>query len=232
MLLPLGAALLALAAALAGYVMVKFFGVIFLGQPREPTLATCPRCGHCGAARPRMACARLRAARLVSRSHCHCDASAWSPGSWAWAGCRLSDAPWWLLRADSRAAVLVRTAGVLCRDHGRGGAGHLRRAPLLSPARAQGRRLGLRLRRPQQPHAGHRRRIRSADSASVSTVLRHRAGSCRAPSTRAPTYRLEIGDRIWLALVPAVWARWCGGWPTRWPGCSRAALRLICSTAS
>src|SRR5450755_1316940 len=38
MLLPLGAALLALAAALAGYVMVKFFGVIFLGQPREPTL--------------------------------------------------------------------------------------------------------------------------------------------------------------------------------------------------
>jgi hydrogenase-4 component B len=39
MLLPLGAALLALAAALAAYVMVKFFGVIFLGQPREPALA-------------------------------------------------------------------------------------------------------------------------------------------------------------------------------------------------
>lgn len=34
MLLPLGAALLVLAAALAGYVMIKFFGVIFLGQPR------------------------------------------------------------------------------------------------------------------------------------------------------------------------------------------------------
>jgi formate hydrogenlyase subunit 3/multisubunit Na+/H+ antiporter MnhD subunit len=39
MLLPLGAALLALAAALAAYVMVKFFGVIFLGQPREAALA-------------------------------------------------------------------------------------------------------------------------------------------------------------------------------------------------
>jgi len=38
MLLPLGAALVALAAALAAYVMVKFFGVIFLGQPRETTL--------------------------------------------------------------------------------------------------------------------------------------------------------------------------------------------------
>jgi hydrogenase-4 component B len=39
MLLPIGAAMVALCAALAGYVMVKFFGVIFLGQPREPTLA-------------------------------------------------------------------------------------------------------------------------------------------------------------------------------------------------
>jgi len=39
MLLPLGAGVIALAAALAGYVMVKFFGVIFLGQPREPSLA-------------------------------------------------------------------------------------------------------------------------------------------------------------------------------------------------
>jgi formate hydrogenlyase subunit 3/multisubunit Na+/H+ antiporter MnhD subunit len=39
MLLPLGAAVVALAAALAGYVMVKFFGIVFLGQPREPTLA-------------------------------------------------------------------------------------------------------------------------------------------------------------------------------------------------
>jgi formate hydrogenlyase subunit 3/multisubunit Na+/H+ antiporter MnhD subunit len=39
MLLPLGAAVIALAAALAAYVMVKFYGVIFLGQPREPALA-------------------------------------------------------------------------------------------------------------------------------------------------------------------------------------------------
>ena len=39
MLLPMGAALVALAAALAAYVMVKFYGVIFLGQPREAGLA-------------------------------------------------------------------------------------------------------------------------------------------------------------------------------------------------
>jgi hydrogenase-4 component B len=38
MLVPLGAAALALAVALAAYVMVKFYGVIFLGQPRETSL--------------------------------------------------------------------------------------------------------------------------------------------------------------------------------------------------
>jgi formate hydrogenlyase subunit 3/multisubunit Na+/H+ antiporter MnhD subunit len=38
MLIPVGAAVLALTAALAAYVMVKFYGVIFLGQPREPAL--------------------------------------------------------------------------------------------------------------------------------------------------------------------------------------------------
>ena len=39
MLIPLGAAVVALSAALAAYVMVKFFGVIFLGRPREPALS-------------------------------------------------------------------------------------------------------------------------------------------------------------------------------------------------
>lgn len=39
MLIPVVAGLIALVAALAGYTMVKFFGVIFLGQPREDKLA-------------------------------------------------------------------------------------------------------------------------------------------------------------------------------------------------
>ncbi|HUY82464.1 MAG TPA: hydrogenase 4 subunit B [Acidobacteriaceae bacterium] len=38
MLVPLGAAVLALTVALAAYVMVKFYGIVFLGQPREPAL--------------------------------------------------------------------------------------------------------------------------------------------------------------------------------------------------
>lgn len=39
MLIPVVAALIALVAALAGYTMVKFFGVIFLGRPREAKLS-------------------------------------------------------------------------------------------------------------------------------------------------------------------------------------------------
>jgi formate hydrogenlyase subunit 3/multisubunit Na+/H+ antiporter MnhD subunit len=39
MLVPAVAALIALVAALAGYTMVKYFGIIFLGQPREEKLA-------------------------------------------------------------------------------------------------------------------------------------------------------------------------------------------------
>jgi formate hydrogenlyase subunit 3/multisubunit Na+/H+ antiporter MnhD subunit len=39
MLVPVAAAAVALAAALSAYVMVKFYGVVFLGQPREEKLA-------------------------------------------------------------------------------------------------------------------------------------------------------------------------------------------------
>jgi NADH:ubiquinone oxidoreductase subunit 5 (subunit L)/multisubunit Na+/H+ antiporter MnhA subunit len=45
MLIPLGAAALALTAALAGYVMVKFYGVVFLGRMRESQLAQAQDCG-------------------------------------------------------------------------------------------------------------------------------------------------------------------------------------------
>src|SRR5205814_2443016 len=38
MVVPVGAAAFVLACALAGYVMVKFYGVVFLGRPREERL--------------------------------------------------------------------------------------------------------------------------------------------------------------------------------------------------
>ena len=39
MLIPVAAAAVALTAAIAGYVMVKFFGIVFLGQPREEKIS-------------------------------------------------------------------------------------------------------------------------------------------------------------------------------------------------
>ncbi len=45
LLIPMGMALVVLGTALAGYVMVKFYGVIFLGQPREASLAHAHDCG-------------------------------------------------------------------------------------------------------------------------------------------------------------------------------------------
>ena len=46
LLIPMGMALVVLGAALAGYVMVKFYGIIFLGQPRETSLAHAHDCGR------------------------------------------------------------------------------------------------------------------------------------------------------------------------------------------
>lgn len=46
MLIPIVAAVIALVGALAGYVMVKFFAIIFLGQPREQKLHDAHDAGH------------------------------------------------------------------------------------------------------------------------------------------------------------------------------------------
>lgn len=46
MLVPVMAALIALIAALSGFTMVKYFGVIFLGQPREESLSHAHDAGH------------------------------------------------------------------------------------------------------------------------------------------------------------------------------------------
>jgi hydrogenase-4 component B len=95
MLLPLGAAVVALAAALAAYVMVKFFGVIFLGQPREATLLRAHDAGvleRIGLLWLALACITLGliptqvvgALRIVTRQLAHVDLP--NP-----------TAPWWLL---------------------------------------------------------------------------------------------------------------------------------------
>jgi hypothetical protein len=60
--------LIALVAALAGYTMVKFFGVIFLGQPREEKLNQ----AHDAGPWERAACC------------------GWPPAAWRWGCCRCS----------------------------------------------------------------------------------------------------------------------------------------------
>jgi NADH:ubiquinone oxidoreductase subunit 5 (subunit L)/multisubunit Na+/H+ antiporter MnhA subunit len=61
MLVPLAAAALVLAVALAAYVMVKFYGVIFLGRPREPDLVH----AHDAGVRERIALTLLAAGCVV-----------------------------------------------------------------------------------------------------------------------------------------------------------------------
>jgi len=110
MLLPMGAALIAMAAALAGYVMVKFFGVIFLGQPREASLANAKDAGileRTGLAWLALGCFALgmlptyviRGLRIVSTQL-------------SGAALPRADAPWWLLiplpdRQASYSAVVL-----------------------------------------------------------------------------------------------------------------------------
>ncbi len=204
MLLPLGAALLALAAALAGYVMVKFFGVIFLGQPREAALA------------------RAHDAGLAERAGL----------LWLAAGCALlglfpgaviaalgiitrqlglgrlpvGDAPWWLLvpipaRESSYApllflavilaVVLLAILGVRLFYHRR-----IRRgAPWDCGFGALNGRM-------QDSAEGFGQPIRHLFT-PLFDIVRELPG----PFDRQPKYRLQIGDRLWRGLYLPL-----GGW--------------------
>ncbi len=95
MILPVGAALVALSAALAAYVMVKFFGVIFLGQPREATLAR----AHDAGVLERIGLAWLAAGCLLLGllPAYVIDALRRVVTQFSGASLPTSDAPWWLL---------------------------------------------------------------------------------------------------------------------------------------
>ena len=232
MLLPLGAAVVALAAALAAYVMVKFFGVIFLGQPREPSLANAHDAGMleriglvwlalgCVAARL-AAHARHRAARASSTeqfgiSIAHARRR---PGG---CSCRVPE------RQASYSAARVSR-----RD--RRGRRRLRYCVvqlLLSPARRDARapwdcgfaRLDARM---QDTAEGFGQPIRHifqpffAMRARAADAVRPRAALSR-DGRRSHLARAVSADRHARAAQSRT--------PSR--GCSRAASRRICSTAS
>src|SRR6202140_2448281 len=197
MLLPLGAALLALAAALAGYVMVKFFGVIFLGQPRESTLQHAHDAGFAervGLAWLALGCVLLgflptNVISLLSVVTRQLDLG----------GLPASDAPWWLLvpipERQSSYAPLVFFAVILV-------------VLLLAIVNVR---------------FFYHQRIRKGDAwdcgfgglnsrthytaEGFGQPIRHlfqplffMVRELPTPFDAKPTYRLEIGDRVWRAL--------------------------------
>jgi hydrogenase-4 component B len=197
MLLPLGAALLALAAALAGYVMVKFFGVIFLGQPRERALQD----AHDAGLVERLGLAWLALGCVLLGFFPTTIISALSAVTQQLRLGRLpsSDAPWWLLvpipeRQSSYAplvffaaiAVVVVLVFVSVRlvYHQR-----VRRAAAWDCG------FGGLNSRMQDTAEGFGQPIRHLFQPLFAIVRQ-----LPSPFDTRPRYRLEIGDRLWIAL--------------------------------
>lgn len=197
MMLPLGAALVALTAALAAYVMVKFFGVIFLGQPREPVLARAHDAGvleRIGLIWLAVGCFALGllptyivdALRIVVRQLSGASLPATS-------------GPWWLLvplpgrQASYSAPVLLIALA----------------AALMLTVFAVHRFYHRRARRAAPWDCGFGRLTpRMQDTAEgFGQPIRHIFGAFFAmkrelpsPFDRTPRYRVTVGDRIWQGL--------------------------------
>jgi len=197
MLLPLGAALIALAAALAGYVMVKFFGVIFLGQPREPSLRKAHDAGiaeRIGLAWLALGCVLLGLLPTHFIALFGVVTRQLGVG-----GLPASDAPWWLLlpipeRQSSYAplvffaviaiVVVLSIYGVRLFYHQR-----VRRGPAWDCGFG---RLNSRM---QDTAEGFGQPIRHLFQPFFAIVR-----ELPSPFDSAPKYRLEIGDRLWAGL--------------------------------
>jgi hydrogenase-4 component B len=197
MLLPLGAALLALAAALAGYVMVKFFGVIFLGRPREATLQKAHDAGFAerlGLMWLALGCAMLGFFPTTVISFFSIVTKQLGLGELP-----SSSAPWWLLlpipeRESSYApliffaviltVVALAILGVRFFYHQR-----------VRKSAAWDCGLGGLTSRMQDTAEGFGQPIRHLFQ-PLFLIVRELPG----PFDAKPKYRLEIGDRFWRAL--------------------------------
>jgi formate hydrogenlyase subunit 3/multisubunit Na+/H+ antiporter MnhD subunit len=197
MLLPMGAAAIALAAALAAYVMVKFYGVVFLGQPRERSLAQAHDAGwleRVGLVWLASGCLALglMPAQVIAMLHV---VAAQLSG----AGLPVDDAPWWMLvplpgRQASysplmflvavAAIVLITAIVVRTLHHGR-----VRRA---APWDCGFVRLDARM---QDSAEGFGQPIRHIFQAFFDIERR-----LPAPDEIVPKYHVSVGDRIWRSL--------------------------------
>ena len=197
MLLPLGAALVALAAALAAYVMVKFYGVIFLGQPREATLLRAHDANvleRIGLVWLALGCVTLGlipaqvvgALRAVVRQVAHVDLP--NPA-----------APWWLLEplpgrlaSYSGLAFLVAVSAVVLLTVLGVRLFYQQRMRHAAPWDCGFARLDARM---QDSAEGFGQPIRHIFEPFFAM---HR--ELPSPFDRAPRYRVLIGDRIWQRL--------------------------------
>jgi formate hydrogenlyase subunit 3/multisubunit Na+/H+ antiporter MnhD subunit len=197
MLLPAGAAIIALCAALAGYVMVKFYGVIFLGQPREASLATARDAGtaeRVGLGALALGCVALgllpaQIVPILDRAVAGLLHSA--PARWT--------GPWWLLAPETArnasygspalCALLIIAAGITLYGVRRVYHRSVRRGPAWD--------------------CGHGRNdARMQDTAEgFGQPIRHvfepffaMDRQLPAPDDAAPTYAVTVGDRLWTVL--------------------------------
>ena len=200
LLIPMGMALVALGAALAGYVMVKFYGVIFLGQPREASLAQAHDCGwleRVGLTWLALGCLALGlfplqvidALGAVTRQLIGAVVPQASPHWWLLApvpGRPVSYGPLVFLTA-TLAVVLLTVFGVRLTYHQR-----VRRGPAWDCG------FGAVTPRMQDTAEGFGQPIRHLFQ-SFFEIERE----LPAPADRAPRYRIAIRERIWrLAYEP------------------------------
>ncbi len=184
-LVPVVAAGVALVAALGGYVMVKFFGVIFLGQPREPKLAAshdAARWERVGLVWLAVACValgllpaqvialidpvtRVLVGAGIGPQVAYARLAVPRPGG---AGAR-----------QLQPAAVPAAGGDELRARFRAG------APALPRQAAPRGAVGLRLPAAQRADAGHRRRFRPADPPDVRAVLSHRSPPAEPVRSRA-----------------------------------------------
>jgi formate hydrogenlyase subunit 3/multisubunit Na+/H+ antiporter MnhD subunit len=197
MLLPLGAALLALAAALAAYVMVKFYGVIFLGQPREQTLQEALDAGFA----ERLGLVLLASGCILLGFFPSFVISSLSVVTLelGLGGLPVNHAPWWLLlpipERQSSYAPLVFFAVILAVVVLSIFSVRLFYHQRVRRSAAWDCGFGRATSRMQDTAEGFGQPIRHLFQ-PLFTVVRQLPG----PFDTAPTYRLQIGDRIWLAL--------------------------------
>ena len=232
MIVPVAAAVVALVAALAGFAMVKFFGIIFLGQMREPALKD----AHDAGVLERIGLVWLALMTLLlGMLPVDGDLADSTPRRTSCSAPGLADQVrehgWWMLApiAPERASYqpLVFLAVIVALGAARPLAG----APLLPRPRAPHPGLGLRLLVPEAARAGHRRRLQPADPPHLRALLPHGAPPAEHPRRSSRSIRVKVEDHFWHWLYLPV-ARLADAASGLIVGCRAAASPSTCCTAS